>query len=277
MSNEFKLNIVDQPINQNYVKLNIVDSPVVEVPDKIMKVDPRFHRLIRDRYSRLSSLEPDDAGIIKYIWENMEDVTAQCFQDLWVLYELKEKKNGFFVEFGATNGLTISNTWLLERKYGWDGILSEPSPNFYPLLCLNRPEMDCSDLCVSDKTGDEIKFTISSEAELSSRSEFYRSDKEVDRVVMVPTITLFDLLEKYKAPVDIDYLSIDTEGGEFETLKQFFIENTKYSIKCITVEHNFHVTNREKIHMLLVSNGYRRKFEYISAWDDFFILETIDV
>ena len=44
-------------------------------------------------------------------------------QDLWVCYELGEKRDGFFVEFGATNGVKNSNTWLLETKLGWKGIL----------------------------------------------------------------------------------------------------------------------------------------------------------
>lgn len=47
---------------------------------------------------------------------------AQHLQDLFVLSELDYKTDGFFVEFGATDGLSISNTWLLEKYFNWKGI-----------------------------------------------------------------------------------------------------------------------------------------------------------
>ena len=49
------------------------------------------------------------------------------------------KKNGFFVEAGAFDGETASNTLLLERKYGWKGVLVEPSQeSFIKILNKNR-------------------------------------------------------------------------------------------------------------------------------------------
>jgi hypothetical protein len=53
--------------------------------------------------------------------------TAQLRQDLFVLSFLQCKSDGFFVEFGATNGIDWSNTHLLETQYGWNGILAEPA------------------------------------------------------------------------------------------------------------------------------------------------------
>ena len=70
----------------------------------------------------------------------------------------------------------------------------------------------------------------------------------------------------------IDYISIDTEGSEYETLKNFNFE--KYSFRFITCEHMYVQKKRENIFKLLNSNGYERICEHISAQDDWYIRKT---
>ena len=65
------------------------------------------------------------------------------------------------------------------------------------------------------------------------------------------------MLIKYNAPKFIDYLSIDTEGSEYEILKNFDFKS--YKFRVITCEHNYN-ENREKIYELLTENGYERRF-----------------
>lgn len=84
----------------------------------------------------------------------------------------------------------------------------------------------------------------------------------------VQTISLYDLLIKYQAPKYIDYLSIDTEGSEYEILKVFNFEEFTFGV--ITVEHNF-TLQRDKIFALLTSHGYKRKYEDISDCDDWYV------
>ena len=84
----------------------------------------------------------------------------------------------------------------------------------------------------------------------------------------VQTISLNDLLRKYQAPKYIDYLSIDTEGSEYEILNAF--DFSEYSIGIITVEHNYS-PKREMIFALLTSQGYKRKYENISNFDDWYV------
>lgn len=52
---------------------------------------------------------------------------AQLLQDLFVLFCTESKERGYFVGVGATDGISLSNTYLLEREYGWEGILAEPA------------------------------------------------------------------------------------------------------------------------------------------------------
>lgn len=84
----------------------------------------------------------------------------------------------------------------------------------------------------------------------------------------VETVSILDLLNEHNAPYEIDYLSIDTEGSEFDILKAFDFK--KYNIKIITVEHNF-TEMREKIFELLSFYGYKRIFVELSDVDDWYI------
>ncbi|HMP30954.1 MAG TPA: FkbM family methyltransferase, partial [Saprospiraceae bacterium] len=82
------------------------------------------------------------------------------------------------------------------------------------------------------------------------------------------TISLVDLLDEYNAPLEIDFLSIDTEGSEFDILNCFNFE--KYTFKVIVVEHNY-TPNREKIKNLLESKRYKRVLMNVSQWDDWYL------
>ena len=78
------------------------------------------------------------------------------------------------------------------------------------------------------------------------------------------------MLDKYSAPHLIDYLSIDTEGSEYKILAAH--DFSSYIFKVITCEHN-HTPSRQKIHELLTGKGYTRKFEDVSKFDDWYILD----
>jgi len=197
---------------------------------------------------------------------------SQFGQDIFVLYQSNFKKNGFFIEFGATDGVSISNTHILEKEFGWHGILAEPARIWHKSLKENRNSI-IDERCVWSESKKSLDFRETDLYELStiesySSLDMHTSARKSGTVYQVETISLMDLLVEHNAPKEIDYLSIDTEGSEFEILQNF--DFTKYNIKIITVEHNF-TAMREKIFDLLTLYGYKRVFAEISEVDDWYI------
>ena len=199
--------------------------------------------------------------------------TSQFYQDLFVLSNLDYKRKGFFVEMGACDGVHISNTLVLEKYFSWDGILVEPLKFYHKNLTKNRScKIDLR--CVYNTSGEKIIFNSTKEPSISTIDSFSSLDRfKIDRhggeKYSVETVTLTDLLKYHNAPKTIDYLSLDTEGSEFEILKHFNFDD--YNIKIITVEHNYS-TNRKLIYNLLKSKNYKRVLKEYSRCDDFYIL-----
>jgi FkbM family methyltransferase len=197
---------------------------------------------------------------------------AQLRQDLFVLSELGFKRDGFFVEFGAASGKELSNTWLLEKQFGWSGVLAEPARCWHARLAANR-SCAIDHRCVWKCTGERLSFSEAGEAEISTLTDFKDGDlhaasRRSSRHYMVETVSLDDLLAGHGGGRSPDYLSIDTEGSEFEILQA--CDFKRHPFKVITCEHNF-TAAREKIHTLLSAAGYVRKYEGISDFDDWYV------
>jgi FkbM family methyltransferase len=201
---------------------------------------------------------------------------SQLSQDLWVLSVLGAPRSGFFVEFGATNGLDLSNTYLLEKHFGWRGILAEPAMNWQSDLARNRGCI-IDQRCVWSQSGKNLMFNETTIGELSTIDQFSHSDghsvrRQAGKLYAVETVSLLELLESHSAPNVIDYLSVDTEGSEYEILSHF--DFSKYTFRLITVEHN-HTTMRSEIFDLLTAQGYRRVLEDISDFDDWYVHKSL--
>lgn len=197
---------------------------------------------------------------------------GQFLQDLWVLFELDQRRNGFFVEFGGADGVKFSNSCLLEREYGWSGILAEPARIWHPAIRRNRACF-VDDRCVWTRTGEELIFNQPAIAAHSTIDSYAGADMHAATRTEglrypVQTISLNDLLAWWRAPRRIDYLSIDTEGSELDILKAFDFD--AWDIRLITVEHN-HSDQRPLLFEFLTSKGYQRRFETLSNVDDWYV------
>ena len=174
-----------------------------------------------------------------------------------------KKEGGVFVDIGANDGITLSNTYFFEKNRGWTGVCIEPLPDAFKKLEQNR---NCIlvNACISPDEGYKDFLSITGHAEmLSGLIEKYdqrhmeRIDAEINYhggskdIIKVPCLSLKSLLLANNIE-NIDYCSIDTEGGEYEILES--IEFKEIEIKAFTVENNY---ENEKIKKLLSSNGYK--------------------
>lgn len=224
-----------------------------------------------------------DALLLLAYWKNFRDgvrflktSNSQISQDVFVLLESMTRgkvNSGFFVEFGAADGVTLSNTLLLERNFGWNGILAEPAVTWHESLSKSR-KCKIDFRCVHSNSGVELPFEETTDALFSTQYSYLSNDLHHDLrrdgiSYSVESVSLNDLLSYHDAPIDINYMSIDTEGSELEILSHFNF--SKYKIGIITVEHNFG-DNRTEINRLLLSNGYKQIHRYISLFDDWYVL-----
>ena len=211
-----------------------------------------------------------------YLLSNIHLSSSQRFQDLFVDWMLK-KKNGIFVEFGACDGIDFSNTYYLEKYMGWTGILIEPAKSWHNDIKINRPNCIIDFRCVSSQSGNEVDFYENKEPTLSSQNNNFFSKNSYK----VKTISLNDVVVEYAEKLlkksnevnSIDFISIDTEGSEYEILKNF--DFNKYAPKIIIVEHNFDPIKSKQLKELMESHNYQNVFPELTAYDYFFVLKDV--
>ncbi len=215
--------------------------------------------------------------LLQFCLANAPLSSAQLLQDLFVLFALKNKRGGFFVEFGASDGVFGSNTVLLERQCGWSGILAEPARCWHAALNAQR-QASIDPRCVWSTSGEMLTFTEAHEPIYSTLETFGIADAHAPNRIArdryeVETVSLNDLLATHNAPQKIDYISVDTEGSEFEILKAFDFD--RYRVSIITVEHNGVPELRDPLYALLTARGFFRVYEDLSQWDDWYVTPDV--
>jgi len=157
----------------------------------------------------------------------------------------KEKNNGFYLDIGAHDGITLSNTYFFE-KLGWDGVCIEPIPNVFNKLKENR---NCKlfNCALSNKKGTENFLLLEGYTEmLSGLLENYnpahllRIENELrmmggnKKIITTETITFDEL----NLPKNIDYMSLDVEGSEMKILETIDFNKNQINLISIEVNHN---------------------------------------
>lgn len=160
---------------------------------------------------------------------------GQAQQDKFILNILNYKRNGVFLEIGSNDPKHINNTYILETKYDWKGIMIEYNSNFLPLYIEHRPN---SIHVINDATQIDYK----------------------------------KLLEDNNISSNIDYLQIDVEANNGSTIKTLQKLDDEifdhYKFATITFEHDIYHTNydntREKSREIFTRRGYICVFKDIN-------------
>ena len=192
----------------------------------------------------------------------------------------KNRKDGFFVDIGASDGVHGSNTLFFEQL-GWNGICIEPRTESFALLQESRSSINLN-CCVFHEDG-EIQFreitgypqALSGIVETYDKKHLSRIDGELKKKggdctdKKIKCFTLMSIMDKYAKSNRIDLLSIDTEGSEEEII--FSIDFDVLDIKVICVENNYKDTSIEKH---LFKNGFI-KIATLFDCDDVYVKEGV--
>lgn len=158
---------------------------------------------------------------------------------------------GFFVELGANDGLFQSNTWYYEAQRGWRGVLVEPAPNLFLDCRRNRSASNhiaCAACVAFGYPGEFVRIVYSNAMSVSLGIETDLADPlahaELGRQFLREGETVFafgavarplnDILAEANAPLTIDFLSLDVEGGEIEVLRG--VDHNRYRFRYMLIE-----------------------------------------
>jgi FkbM family methyltransferase len=151
------------------------------------------------------------------------------------LFELERKlepylsfDNGTYVECGANDGFSQSNTYYLARARGWSGLLIEAVPSLYRICTKFRPESLVLNRALSDTDGGTVRIAVD-----DLMGTVSSSGRTAGKTVEVSTRRLSTILDEERIP-GVDFFSLDVEGFELPVLKG--IDFDRHRFRYILVE-----------------------------------------
>ena len=204
------------------------------------------------------------------------DYKSQYNQDRFLNENFfKNKKNGVFIDIGAHDGVSLSNSYFFEKSLGWEGMCIEPIPTLFKELDKNRDCIKINGCAWNEDTTKKFRLIKGYAEMLSGIVDTYEPEhaKRIDdecrsmngeyEDIEMTCYNLNGLLEKHRL-YEIDLLSIDTEGSELDILKS--VDFNKFKINIILVENNY---NDNNLREFLTSKNY--KLVHRLTIDDVFV------
>lgn len=178
---------------------------------------------------------------------------AQFDEDIFVLSYFNDNRKYYGVEIGASDGLHGSPTKLLEEN-GWDILCIEANPLSYNSCKKNRKY--AINFAIGKDCVDNVDFTVFNLKRTENRQEAISSLVPDERLIKqheemgvllnkylekVNMRTLDFCLENWSKElnkkIEIDFISIDTEGTELDVIDGFNL--SLWKPKLIALENNY--------------------------------------
>jgi FkbM family methyltransferase len=166
---------------------------------------------------------------------------GQAGQDLLAFLYFRGRRSGFFMDIGAYDGITYSNSYIFERL-GWRGICMEPLPGVFNRLRENR-RCDCYQAALAGFSDSQAGFIHAVGVDTLSGLESEMAEGHEDWIareggrpehIAVKAVTFPELMARYPQIRTVDFLSLDVEGAEMSILRTIDFET--YDFGLITVE-----------------------------------------
>jgi FkbM family methyltransferase len=201
----------------------------------------------------------------------------------------KGYKNGFFVDVGANDGIKINNTLYFEKNNGWNGINIEANSDVFNLLIKNRPNNININVAVCNENGSTEFIKNTGYTEMISGIKNNYDNRHLQRlndenikynstteIININTKRLENIFDENNIN-NINYLSIDVEGAEFEVIKS--INFDKVFIDVIEFENNYDDTSKPIIEFLeskdFIIYDKQKDIFMINKKSEFFITKNL--
>ena len=201
---------------------------------------------------------------------------SQEGEDLVLARFFGNKKNGFYVDVGANHPKRYSNTYYFYKR-GWSGINIDPLPGSKKLFDKCRKRDINLNIGLSDKSR-KMKYYMFEESQLNTFSDKIKNErkklgKKIVNEVNVKLEKLSFILDNYAKGKEIDFLSIDTEGFDYNVL----LSNNwdKYRPKVIIAElfsESSHKLFKDKFFLFLKS----KKYDYFAKTGNSVFFKRVD-
>ncbi|KAL3885808.1 hypothetical protein ACJMK2_025845 [Sinanodonta woodiana] len=201
--------------------------------DGVTEDDPSLIQLIRTYFVFSPEISP-------YNLNNPYLLDYSCDQSGAVDKILNQKERGFYIEAGAYDGESISNTLFFEKARQWNGLLIEPDPFVFERLKAKNRKAILVNSCLNIKPQPSIlQFNRGNEMGrvwVDREDKIWVKEKKMEvNVIEVPCFSLYSILIAVNQ-TNIDYFSLDVEGRELSVLQS--IPFDKIFIDSFTVEYS---------------------------------------
>ena len=256
--------------------LSVLSPPTVQQSlGPRRKLSP-FHSQEQDGWSLIHVFTGNSSHIVdhSHIQKEYYATTrwfSQVQQDLIISTLLRGKTNGYFVDLAANDAIRISNTYALERDFGWQGLCIEPNPMYWPSLAYRKCHVVAA--VIGKNRMEQVQFKYPNRAgpqggivgpqfDNQKPSHFGEDHPRF-------TMTLREVFERFDTPNVIDYLSLDIEGSEDYVMEDFPFD--RYRFNLLTVERP-----GPRLYNLLKQHGYRMLKKLKKKMDTLWVHESVE-